>query len=594
MKRQQKMGVLSALVILTMSSFGVSQMAQAEDFYGSDTIIIDPEKKIRVKDMAVGNETEEAKAPVAEGEDALAIGVDSSAKGDNTVAVGTYNTAGAYQAVAMGRGNTVNGQSSTAVGVSNEVTEGSDHSSAVGYYNNITGDKSNGMGYWNFVTGSNSSGIGSKNTVTGDYSVAVGYNNIWKSTSDQSVAIGAENAIWKSRAAAVGYSNTNCGLNSATIGNSNTTIGEASSAMGYSNYALNNKTSAVGYYNDVSGEAASGFGAGNTVTGDNAMAFGNGNIVTAEKGMAFGYKSYVGLGDSPVAGADATGAVAIGNEAVNTEAGTVSFGHKKGDFTGLYSYTDEQGNTSYSSTKHEQYNTPVNYDSDQFARLTNVAAGKDTHDVATYGQLIGKASYDVATGVLTFTKNDSTLEAITVTIPSSAADVGDTKKLSAAGLGDNVVDSVLSVNDRVDTLSDDINKVGAGAAALAALHPEGFDPADKWSFAIGYGHYKSANAGALGAFYKPNFDTTLSVGGTIGNGNSMLNAGVSFKLGQRGARLSQNASNQQLVQEMQSLRMNNDRLLAQNEEQQKEISAQAQEIRELKAQMARVLAKLGE
>ncbi len=587
MKRQQKMGVLSALVILTMSSFGMSQMAQATEYVGSDTIYIEETNNIiNVKDMAVGERSEGAKAPVAAGKDALAFGVDSSAKGDNTVAVGTNNTAGANQAVAMGRGNTANGQSSTAVGVSNEVTEGSDHSSAVGYYNNITGDQSNGMGYWNFVTGSNSSGIGSKNSVTGDYSVAVGYNNIWKSTSDQSVAIGAENEIGASGAAAVGYYNTNYGLNSATIGNFNTTTGEASSAMGYANYALSNKTSAVGYSNYVSGEAASGFGAGNTVTGDNAMAFGNGNIVTSEKGMAFGYKSYVG----------ASGAVAIGNEAVNTEADTVSFGHKKGDFTGLY----VNGDGKYSTTPKDGF-TAVNYDSDQFARLTNVAAGKDTHDAATYGQLIGKASYDAATGVLTFTKNDSTLEAITVTIPSSAADVGDTKKLSAAGLGDNVVDSVLSVNDRVDTLNDrvdtlstDINKVGAGAAALAALHPEGFDPADKWSFAVGYGHYKSANAGALGAFYKPNFDTTLSVGGTIGNGNSMLNAGVSFKLGQRGARLSQNASNQQLVQEMQSLRMNNDRLLAQNEEQQKEISAQAQEIRELKAQMARVLAKLGE
>ena len=129
------------------------------------------------------------------------------------------------------------------------------------------------------------------------------------------------------------------------------------------------------------------------------------------------------------------------------------------------------------------------------------------------------------------------------------------------------------------SLSNDINKVGAGAAALAALHPEGFDPADKWSFAVGYGHYKNANAGALGAFYKPNFDTTLSIGGTIGNGSSMMNAGVSFKLGQRGARLSQNASNSQLVQEVNALRAEN--------------AQQAQEIRELKAQMAKVLAKVG-
>ena len=82
--------------------------------------------------------------------------------------------------------------------------------------------------------------------------------------------------------------------------------------------------------------------------------------------------------------------------------------------------------------------------------------------------------------------------------------------------------------------NDRINRVGAGAAALAALHPEDFNPEDKWSFAAGYGHYKNANAGAFGVFYKPNADTTVSLASTIGNGNTMVNAGVSFKLGQRG------------------------------------------------------------
>ncbi|MBE6079396.1 MAG: hypothetical protein E7204_00855 [Veillonella sp.] len=88
------------------------------------------------------------------------------------------------------------------------------------------------------------------------------------------------------------------------------------------------------------------------------------------------------------------------------------------------------------------------------------------------------------------------------------------------------------IGGAVNKLDDRINKVGAGAAALAALHPQDFDPDDKWDFAFGYGHYNGANAGALGAFYKPNEDTTFSVGGTIGGGENMINAGVSFKLGQ--------------------------------------------------------------
>ncbi len=111
------------------------------------------------------------------------------------------------------------------------------------------------------------------------------------------------------------------------------------------------------------------------------------------------------------------------------------------------------------------------------------------------------------------------------------------------------------VTERLNRMEDDIAKVGAGAAALAALHPENYDPADKWSFAVGYGHYKNANAGALGAFYKPNLDTTVSIGGTIGNGDPMLNAGVSFKLGRRSERaVGLSAENAQLRGEVQELR----------------------------------------
>ena len=92
--------------------------------------------------------------------------------------------------------------------------------------------------------------------------------------------------------------------------------------------------------------------------------------------------------------------------------------------------------------------------------------------------------------------------------------------------------AINSLGGEVNKLDNRINRVGAGAAALAALHPQDFDPDDKWDFAFGYGHYRGANAGAFGAFYKPNEDTTFSVGGTIGGGENMINAGVSFKLGQ--------------------------------------------------------------
>ncbi len=89
---------------------------------------------------------------------------------------------------------------------------------------------------------------------------------------------------------------------------------------------------------------------------------------------------------------------------------------------------------------------------------------------------------------------------------------------------------VINNSNRINRLGDRINKVGAGAAALAALHPMDFDPDDKWSFAAGYGNYANENAVALGAFYRPNEKVMFSVGGTMGNGENMVNAGISFSL----------------------------------------------------------------
>ena len=83
---------------------------------------------------------------------------------------------------------------------------------------------------------------------------------------------------------------------------------------------------------------------------------------------------------------------------------------------------------------------------------------------------------------------------------------------------------------RISKLGDRVNKVGAGAAALAALHPMDFDPDDKWSFAAGYGNYAGENAAAIGAYYRPDEKVMFSVGGTVGNGENMVNAGISFAL----------------------------------------------------------------
>ena len=91
---------------------------------------------------------------------------------------------------------------------------------------------------------------------------------------------------------------------------------------------------------------------------------------------------------------------------------------------------------------------------------------------------------------------------------------------------------IAQMDNRIGSLGHRINKAGANAAALAALHPIDYDPDDKWNFAAGVGHYHDANAAAIGAFYRPNEDIMFSVGAGFGNGENMLNAGISFHVGQ--------------------------------------------------------------
>ncbi len=95
----------------------------------------------------------------------------------------------------------------------------------------------------------------------------------------------------------------------------------------------------------------------------------------------------------------------------------------------------------------------------------------------------------------------------------------------------NNSNNISMLSNSVNKLDNRIDRVGAGAAALAALHPLDFDPDAKWDFAAGYGNYRGANAVAVGAYYRPNEDVMFSVGGSMGGGENMVNAGVSLKIG---------------------------------------------------------------
>ena len=154
--------------------------------------------------------------------------------------------------------------------------------------------------------------------------------------------------------------------------------------------------------------------------------------------------------------------------------------------------------------------------------------------------------------------------------------------------GGTVYDAMKTMDNQVSQLSGDINKVGAGAAALAALHPEAYDPNDKLSFAVGYGNYKGESAGALGAFFKPNADTTISLASTVGNGDSMVNMGVSFKLGNKGKKAGTYRSAVELVQRIDALEAVVVKEVKRNDIQDSRLNAQEQRIAQLQADIARM------
>lgn len=166
----------------------------------------------------------------------------------------------------------------------------------------------------------------------------------------------------------------------------------------------------------------------------------------------------------------------------------------------------------------------LNVGKDVSVTATAVTAGKTS--ISDEGVKVGDKTYISADG----------LNANGQHITNVKAGEADTDAVNYGQLKDTnnringVENQVISNSNRINQLGSRVNKVGAGAAALAALHPMDFDPDDKLTFSAGYGNYAGENAAAIGAYYRPDEKVMFSVGGTVGNGENMVNAGISFAL----------------------------------------------------------------
>ena len=411
----------------------------------------------------------------------------TSANGSSS-AYGNQNTINGNQANAFGDGNSVTGAFAQAFGDSNVISG----TNAIGYgYNNtVSGTTTNYRdrtfdnepdsatllnGSWN----SNSVAIGSENTALGSSALAVG--NKAQANMSESIAIGHEAQADKTWGIAIGTRATASDVRSLALGHQAKSTGYKANAIGADATANGNHANAIGSSATATGDHAQAFGAGAQATGVRTNVFGSDATATADYSIAIGNKANASTANSIALGANSTT-----RSATNETSATVA-GHTYGGFAG----TSPVGSVSVGKSGEER-------------QIHNVAAGKisaDSTDAVNGSQLYSVAN-DLQTQI-----NNSTPGAIN--------------------------NNITNLNNRVGNVEKRVNKVGAGSAALAALHPLDFNPDDKWTIAAGYGHYHNANSAALGAFYRPNEDTMFSVGGTVGTGETQLNAGVSIRLGKR-------------------------------------------------------------
>ena len=272
------------------------------------------------------------------------------------------------------------------------------------------------------------------------------------------------------------------------------------------------------------------------------VADGKNTTVTSETN-ADGSKTYhVNLNDDITLGTDPSKQISIKGSEGTIKAGQVTVNGTAGTVNGLTNKTWDPNNITSGQAATEDQLKVV---SSQAGKHSSVTAGSNI-SVTTGTNANGGTEYKVAVvdtpTFKTVTTGNTVMSNSGLTIkngPSitqTGVDAGG-KRITNVAAGKADTDAVnvgqlKQIGGAINKVDNRINRVGAGAAALAALHPLDFDPDDKWDFTLGYGNYKDAHSLALGAFYRPNEDTMISVGGSIGGGENMVNAGLSMKLGQ--------------------------------------------------------------
>ena len=452
---------------------------------------------------------------------AQVFGDTNEANGNQTVAYGYNNIVGEFQAAASPTDShrvdpTTAANRSAAVGVQNKIAGGAENATAFGVGNTVsiadhsfrdrTSDNEPDSATRQAGSyGANSVAVGNSNTVSGDAAIAIGSKS--QATLSNATAIGNTATANRVGTIAIGtraqagdfVANPNvvtdaqlAGKLSArqdgadravAVGYESRAVGYKSNAIGSGAWALDNHSTAIGSSAQATANHAQAFGAGAQATGVRSNVFGSDAIASERNTLA--------LGDS--ARATHENSVAIGAGSVTSAAqgfGSYRLPSNSAQVV-TFAGANPTGSVSVGAAGQER-------------QIHNVAAGR-----------LSATSTDAVNGSQLYSVANELQRQIDNTVPGQ------------------INNNITNLTNRVGDVEQRVNKVGAGSAALAALHPLDFNPDDKWTVAAGYGHYHNANSAALGAFYRPNEDTMFSIGSTVGNGNPQLNAGVSIRLGKR-------------------------------------------------------------
>ena len=370
--------------------------------------------------------------------------------------------------MAGGVNNTINaGGGADAVGNNNKVESTARSSFAAGYKNTVSGDNAFVFGTENKANGSNSFAGGNNAKAEGRNTFAFG--SAAEAITDYTVAIGSQAKTSAANTIAIGNGAYASGESSVVYGRTNNVSGKNTVVVGADNKEVTAAESAiVGYHNTMADNSK-----GQLIFGSNSKTSGE-------------------------------GAIAVGTEAQAVTANSIALGAKSVTDTAVSTNSGVIGGRTYSFAGGTAFSTLSIGDSGAERTITNVAAGR-----------VSATSTDAVNG--------SQLYAI--------KDVVDDHETRITAIEGNINSGTNFLNEAKAYTDQQVSSVAAASAALAGLHPLDFDKHDKWSYSVGFGNYKNANAAALGAFYRPNKNTMFNVATTVGNGRNMISLGANFKFG---------------------------------------------------------------